>query len=437
MCGICGITGARDLDRVHAMNEAMRHRGPDDAGSYLDAETGMALGARRLSIIDVQHGHQPVANEDATVWAVLNGEIYNHPELQEWLRRRGHTLSSRTDTEVLVHLYEEFGDELVHSLEGMFAFAIWDQARKTLLVARDRFGEKPLFYAEHAPGGIVFASELSALLASGVVSDALSPEAVDLFFVHGYVPGPGSIFTDARQLPPGHRLRWTASSEVQIDTYWAPPENAPVDQPFSRLVAETRQLLERSVLSRMISDVPLGVFLSGGVDSSLIAALAAAHASGPIKTFTVGYDVGDVNETEPARTMAKQLGAQHHEVVLTQAEAVARAKAVLASVDQPLADPALVALATVAELARGEVTVTSAERARTSSSGATRDIAGWSGPVRIGGRGPEADWRRPHRGFSGTPPVPMCASGAGRPSSGQRTTISRHLSWVTADRAAY
>ena len=417
------------------MNDAMRHRGPDDAGTYLDAETGTALGARRLSIIDVQHGHQPIANEDATVWAVLNGEIYNHPELQEWLRRRGHILSSRTDTEVLVHLYEEFGDELVHCLEGMFAFAIWDQERSTLLLARDRFGEKPLFYAEHAPRAIVFASELSALLASGVVSDALSPEAVDLFFVHGYVPGPGSIFCHARQLPPGHRLRWAAQSGLQIDAYWAPPENAPVDQPFSHLVAETRQLLERSVRSRMISDVPLGVFLSGGVDSSLIAALAAASATGPIKTFTVGYDVGDVNETEPARTMAKQLGAQHHEVVLTQAEASARAKLVLASVDQPLADPALVALATVADLARREVTVTIGGEGADELFGGYPRYRWLERAVRIGHAVPKRMARAASR---------LLTHAAGtdvrrrRLSTviGPEDTISRHLSWVTADRAA-
>jgi asparagine synthase (glutamine-hydrolysing) len=358
MCGICGTIPARDESPVRAMNAAMRRRGPDDEGIYLDQEAHVALGARRLSIIDVEGGHQPLANEDGTVWAALNGEIYNHPALQSWLRNRGHKLRTRTDTEVLVHLYEEFGDALVHSLEGMFAFALWDAERRRLLIGRDRFGEKPLVYSERPGGGLVFASELTALLAAGQVNDELDPASVDQFFVFGYVPGPASILRQVKQLPAGHVLTWTHSDCCRVSRYWSPPESTDAGERFDSLVAETRHLLERSVSSRMVSDVRLGVFLSGGVDSTLIAALAARGSSRPIKTFTVGYDVGDVSETAPARRVSELIGSDHHELVLTEREAAAQAAAVLAGVDQPLGDAALTPLNAVAELARREVTVT-------------------------------------------------------------------------------
>src|SRR4051812_22118138 len=208
MCGICGHTNDRGRSRVAAMNAAMFLRGPDDEGVYADEKTGVALGARRLSIIDVAGGHQPVANEDRTVWAALNGEIYNHPALQELLRARGHTLASGVDTEVLVHLYEEYGTAMVHALEGMYAFALWDTRREELLIVRDRFGEKPLFFTESG-GELHFASELDALHATLDGGAELEPAAIDAFFVFGYVPGPGSIVRGIRQLPPGHLLRWS------------------------------------------------------------------------------------------------------------------------------------------------------------------------------------------------------------------------------------
>ena len=262
------------------MNATMRHRGPDDEGVYIDHAAGAALGSRRLSIIDVAGGHQPLSNEDGSVWAVLNGEIYNHPALQEQLLRTGHRLGSGTDTEVLVHLYEDFGDALVHALEGMYAFAIWDTRRRRLLIGRDRFGEKPLFYAEREHGHLVFGSELTAVVATGVPFE-LDPQAVDDFFVYGYVPSPRSIVGDVHQLLPGHTLSWTASSRVlEVRRYWSPTVIEPVvREPTSELVSETRRLLELSIRSRMIADVPLGVFLSGGVDSTLVAALAARSSS--------------------------------------------------------------------------------------------------------------------------------------------------------------
>ncbi len=359
MCGICGRTLDPDGAAVAAMNRALRHRGPDDEGVYIDRASGLALGARRLSVIDVAGGHQPLSNEQGDVWAVLNGEIYNHPSLRRRLLERGHRLATGTDTEVLVHLYEEYGDDLVHALEGMFAFALWDERRRRLLLGRDRFGEKPLFYAEHA-GALSFASELSALCEGGDVDGGLSAASVDAFFVFGYVPGPDAILRGVRQLPPGHVLTWEPGVQrAAIRAYWSPPscEPRPAER-RSELVAETRRLLEGSVRSRMIADVPLGVFLSGGVDSTLIAALAAQHSTTPIRTFTVGYDVGEVGELDTARATAQALGTDHHELVLTEDDVATRMPALLAGIDQPLADQALPALHAVAELARQEVTVT-------------------------------------------------------------------------------
>ncbi len=338
------------------MNAAMVHRGPDDEGVFTDP-SGIAFGARRLSVIDVEHGHQPISNEDGTVWVALNGEIYNHPRLQQLLRDRGHTLATATDTEVLAHLYEEYGVDLVHALEGMFAFAVWDSRRGQLLIARDRFGEKPLFYQEVA-GRLTFASELSVLRAGIDGADELDPDVVDEYMTFGYVAGARSIISGIRQLPPGSRMVWRRGEEPRIDRYWRPP--TPVEQATESvedLTSELERLLTDSVKSRLIADVPVGVFLSGGVDSTLIAALAARESSRPIQTFTVGYDVGTVSETEAAREAAREIGSDHHELNLAADSVVDRIPAVLAALDQPLADQAFPAFHAVAELARESVTV--------------------------------------------------------------------------------
>jgi asparagine synthase (glutamine-hydrolysing) len=358
MCGICGLTATSSAAPVEAMNALMVHRGPDDEGTHFDAAAGVALGARRLSVIDVEGGHQPLSNEDGSVWAVLNGEIYNHPALLDRLRAGGHTLASRCDTEVLVHLYEDYGDALVHALEGQFAFAVWDARRRRLLLGRDRFGEKPLFYCERS-GELAFASEASALTAGVGHAAELDAAGVDAFFVFGYVPGPETILRDVRHVPPGSTLTWDADERrVQVHTYWSPP--VPLQQGVisrAEAVGEVDALLTRSVRSRMVADVPLGVLLSGGVDSTLIAAVAADVSSSPVKTFTVGYDVGEVNETEPAREAARALGTDHHELVLTSDEIARGAPGVIARLDQPLADQALVAMHAVSAFARREVTV--------------------------------------------------------------------------------
>jgi asparagine synthase (glutamine-hydrolysing) len=354
MCGICGTTvGDADV-AIRRMNAAMVHRGPDDEGVYVDPESGVGLGARRLSIIDVEGGHQPISNEDGTVWAVLNGEIYNHPGLMERLRSRGHSLSSRADTEVLVHLYEDHGPDLVHALEGMFAFAIWDAREQLLLLGRDRFGEKPLVYLRDGPD-FTFASELTALRAGADGAPwELDPRALDAYFTFGYTTGVGSVVQGVEQLEPGCTLVWQRSAlEPSIRRYWSPPEMPAHDgTPLFDLAQEARELLEESVRSRLLSDVPLGVFLSGGVDSTLVAALAASQGKGRLKTFTVGYDTGTFSETDPARRAAVAIGSEHHELILTQADIAARVPGYLAEVDEPIADEAFVALRALAEFAR-------------------------------------------------------------------------------------
>lgn len=410
----------------------MSYRGPDDEGTHSDPALGVSLGARRLSIIDVGGGHQPLANEDGTVWAALNGEIYNHPRLQELLRERGHTLATGTDTEVLVHLYEEYGAAMVHALEGMFAFAIWDARERSLLVARDRFGEKPLFYSDRG-GQLAFASELTALAAGAELGEELDPLAVDDYFVYGYVPGERSILAGAKQLLPGHLLRWRPGAALEVEAYWRSPDPvAAGGESTGDLVRELRRLLEDSVRSRLIADVPLGVFLSGGVDSTLVAALAAREASGPIKTFTVGYDVGDVSETEQAKLTASELGAEHHELTLPLSEVAARVPAVLGALDQPLADQSLPAFHAIAEFAREDVTV----------------AVGGEGADELFGGYPRYRWLARGDSLGRRLPRPLAAAGskaleralpAGRVGRladvlAPRTTMERHLDWVTGER---
>jgi asparagine synthase (glutamine-hydrolysing) len=358
VCGICGTTRAGDGSALRRMNAAMVHRGPDDEGIYVDPQSGVGLGARRLSIIDVAGGHQPLSNEDQSVWAVLNGEIYNHSELREGLLAKSHSFTTRSDTEVLVHLYEEYGESLVHAVEGMYAFAVWDTKHRRLLIARDRFGEKPLFFCESG-GHLLFASELTALRAGLDQTPDLDAQVIDEFFVLGYVAGPATMLTGVRQLEPGKTISWTCDARsIAVSRYWAPFQVTSTDGATpNELVAETEKTLDRSVASRLIADVPVGVFLSGGVDSTLVAALAARHSSKPIKTFTVGYESGEFDERLAARRAAAAIGSEHHEVVIRSSDVAARVERALRGIDQPLADQALVPSQALAELARGEVTV--------------------------------------------------------------------------------
>jgi len=359
MCGIAGSTADPEGRSVRAMSAMLRHRGPDDDGLHTDPRNGVTIGVRRLAIMDVAGGHQPLANEDGSVWVVFNGEIYNHRRLREELRARGHRFSTGCDTEVLVHLYEEFGEQMVHALEGMFTFALWDEVRERLLLARDPFGEKPLFVHEH-DGELMFASELTALLEAKPSLRELDPAAIDAFFVLGYVPGPGTVVASVRQLSPGHLLSWErGESRRSTDrSWWSPPAGpGELHEPFRALAAEAQQLFAESVRSRMIADVPVGVFLSGGIDSTLVASVAARESSRRLKTFTIGYDVGSFDETSQARRVARLLDTEHHEVVLSQSDVAERAPALLARLDQPLADQALMPLHALSEFARPLVTV--------------------------------------------------------------------------------
>jgi asparagine synthase (glutamine-hydrolysing) len=433
VCGICGSTADPRGTAVRAMNRALVHRGPDDEGAYVDPDAGLALGARRLSVIDVEGGHQPLANEDGTVWAVLNGEIYNHTELRAGLGRRGHRLATRTDTEVLVHLYEEHGPGLVDVLEGMYAFAIWDRPRRRLLLVRDRFGEKPLFYAAR-DGGITFASELGALGRGLGAHPPLDPRGVGAFLTLGYVPGELSVRQGVRQLRPAHRLLWSAGGgEPSIERYWSLPDReptAPAD--LDELVAEVSGAFAESVRRRLVADVPVGVLLSGGLDSTLVAAYAARASSRPVPTFTVGYDVGAVSETAGARRVAAVLGCEHREVRLTSHGVGEALPAVMGALDQPLADAALVALHAVCALARQDVTV----------------AVGGEGADELFGGYPRYRWLERSVALGHVVPAPVLRTGsrvmAQMALTGRRRRlldvispadpVDRHLRWVTGGR---
>jgi asparagine synthase (glutamine-hydrolysing) len=432
MCGIAGSTDDRDGRAVQSMSDALRHRGPDDAGLHTDARTGVSIGVRRLAIVDIEGGHQPLSNEDGTVWVAFNGEIYNAPELRARLLARGHRFATSCDTEVLVHLYEEFGEAMVHALEGMFAFAIWDERKGRLLLARDRFGEKPLFLHEYG-GELLFASELTALLEAKPSLRRLSPAAVDAFFVFGYVPGPATIVPGIRQLPPGSLLSWDHERHrCEERRWWSPPEAPPerLREPFPALAAEAERLFRDSVRRRMIADVPVGVFLSGGIDSTLVTSAATRESSQQVKTFTIGYDTGSFDETQQARRVAEALGTEHHEVTLTQAEVAERAPALFAGMDQPLADQALVSLHALSEFARPLVTV----------------ALGGEGADEIFGGYPRYRWiERAGRVEAGLPRATRGLAGLLRTSrvsaaerlverAGPAPVLERHLDWVTAGR---
>jgi asparagine synthase (glutamine-hydrolysing) len=331
----------------------LRHRGPDDEGLFADQRA--ALGARRLSIIDLETGSQPVANEDGSVQVVQNGEIYNYLELRQELEARGHRFRTKSDTEVLAHLYEERGADLVAPLVGMFALAVWDARAGRLFLARDRLGKKPLYYAR-AADGLLFGSEIKALLASGQVSREMDFAALGEYLDTLYIGGEATIYRDIRQLRPGHVLV-AAQDGVRISEYWSPWSVASkagrLDE--GALVEELGALLRQAVRLRLRSDVPLGCFLSGGIDSSLVAALAC-EAAGRVKTFTVGFDRADYDESPAARELARRLGTEHREFRATE-DLEAALPRLPEMFDQPFGDSSAVPTWQVARLARQEVTV--------------------------------------------------------------------------------
>lgn len=339
--------------RVRAMCDAIAHRGPDADGYHV--ADGVALGMRRLSIIDIGGGRQPISNEDGTVTVVFNGEIYNHRSLRRELEASGHRFRTRSDTEVLVHLYEDFGPEMVSRLHGMFSFAIWDAPNRVLLIARDRTGMKPLSYLA-SPGGLAFCSELRSLWALDPGALRISQTAVMQYLAFGYVPDPASIFEGVRKLPPGHLLLWSAQQGAEVRRYWTPPHPQDRAMDETELVETLRGKLDAAVASHLESEVPLGAFLSGGLDSSTVVALMSRHASGRVRTFSIGFAEEEYDESAAARAVASELGADHTELILRpRVEDMFQAIALM--FDEPLADSSAIPNFLVAQLARQTVTV--------------------------------------------------------------------------------
>jgi len=344
------------------MTARLVHRGPDDEAFYLDPDDPVFLGFRRLIVLDPATGQQPMRNPDHGLTVVFNGEIYNHADLRRQLEALGHRfLTDHSDTEVLLHGYAEWGEQLPHHLDGMFAFALWDKHRHRLFCARDRFGEKPFYYAESA-NLFVFGSEISALLAHSQAKMELDPHGVQKFFAYGYVPAPRTIYKQVRKLEPGGSLTFDlASRKVRTARYWRFAIEAENDAPAAKipaLVDELRALLTSAVRRRMEADVPLGVFLSGGIDSTAILALArrAGH-SGEINSFTIGFQESSYDESAYARAAASSLGSRHHERVVDLSHARAELDTLLSKLDEPFADPSIFPAHVLSRFAREQVTV--------------------------------------------------------------------------------
>src|SRR5229473_4110281 len=358
MCGIAGIVSAAADDRIdastiHRMCQAIVHRGPDDEGIFVKDGTG--LGMRRLSIIDLAGGHQPVFNEDRSVWVVFNGEIYNFPELRAELLGRGHRLTTHTDTEVIVHLYEELGADCVNKLRGMFAFALYDERRRKLLIARDRFGKKPLHYAL-AGERLFFGSEIKAILAVAPELAEVNNEALLQYMYFGYVPDPLTAFLPIQKLPPGHLLEFEAGA-VRVRQYWDLPQYSTY-QPSSEeeCLEELERRLAEAVKIRLISDVPLGALLSGGIDSSTVVALMTRASSKPVKTFSIGFRKADFNETEYASLVAKRFGTDHHQLIVDP-DIAETLNHLTGMMEEPFGDSSMIPTYCVSQLARQHVTV--------------------------------------------------------------------------------
>jgi asparagine synthase (glutamine-hydrolysing) len=358
MCGICGVASAGappDPEAVARMSRRLRHRGPDSDGIF--SENGAILAARRLAIIDLDGGTQPLSNEDGTVVVVQNGEIYNYRELREELLGRGHEFATTCDTEVIAHLYEDHGDSFVERLRGMFAIALWDERRGRLLLARDRFGIKPLYY--RAVGSeLVFASELKSMLEHPGFSREIEPRAVAAYLAFNSIPAPLTIFAEARKLRPGCTLSWQEGETVE--RRYARPAPVPAGEvrrdPPAELADELRQTLRDSVSAHLVADVPVGVLLSGGVDSAGLTALAAAEVGAPLKTFSIGFEESSFNELDRARLVAERYGTDHHELIL-RPDAVQLLPKLVEAFDEPFGDSSAVPTYLVSELAAGEVKV--------------------------------------------------------------------------------
>ena len=360
MCGICGVfysdrTRRVNRDALVAMNQQIVHRGPDDDGFFIEENVGLAM--RRLSIIDIQTGHQPLSNEDGSVWIVFNGEIYNHQDLREDLQSRGHRYRTKSDTETIVHLYEEYGRNCVEHLRGMFAFAIWDRSKRCLFIARDRLGIKPLYY-RYDGNTLLFGSEIKTILACPGVKPEFNRGTLAEYLAFGYIAGAESMYAGIRKLMPGHILTLDERGQLVTSSYWDLDVKADDgSQPREHYVRRYREQLEECVSSHLMSDVPLGVFLSGGLDSSAVAALTTRIRKEPIETFSVGYGEEAYSELPYARTVAEHLKSRHHEVHLSRDEFFQTLPRLIWHEDEPIVWPSSVALYFVARLARERVTV--------------------------------------------------------------------------------
>ncbi|MFB7815201.1 asparagine synthase (glutamine-hydrolyzing) [Paenibacillus chitinolyticus] len=355
MCGITGVMYFEDrepsVSMLQQMTDVIHHRGPNDSGFWTENRIG--LGFRRLSIIDIAEGHQPLCNEDESVWIIFNGEIYNYKSLRSMLQDRGHVFRTNSDTEVIVHLYEEFGEECVKHLRGMFGFAIWDRRKKQLFAARDHFGIKP-FYYQYNDRQLLFGSEIKSLVASGSVSPSIRTESLMNYLTFQYVPEPNTMFEGIQKLPPAHYIKASFDGEMSIHRYWDPMFE-PVDRPFGEYVEQIRETLKDSVVHHMVSDVERGCFLSSGIDSTAIA--AHMRQIEPIRTFSVGFE-GPNNETLIAAETARALGTEHYSKIITREDFFNTLPKAVWHQDEPVADPSAIALYHVAQLAREHVTVT-------------------------------------------------------------------------------
>ncbi|MCK4788494.1 MAG: asparagine synthase (glutamine-hydrolyzing) [Desulfobacteraceae bacterium] len=361
MCGICGIFNFRktepiDVDLLKEMNNRMYHRGPDDEGYYISDNVGIAM--RRLSIIDIATGRQPIHNENKTVWIVFNGEIYNYREMREFLLKKGHHFNTNSDTETIVHLYEEFGEDCVNYLRGMFAFAIWDSNSKTLIVARDRIGIKPLFYSVIADEHFVFGSEIKALLSYPEINRKMDIQGLDAFFAYTYIPAPLTIYKGIKKLLPGHLMKIN-SRGISIRQYWDLNFQPDFSKKESYFQEKFEEIFSEAVEMRLLSEVPLGAFLSGGIDSSLVVAYMAASMREMPRTFTIGFsgDVGGfLDERGYAQLVAKKYKCKHHEIEVEPKFDVILDE-IITAFDEPFADDSVIPSYRICEASKGVVTV--------------------------------------------------------------------------------
>ncbi len=357
MCGIVGFVNnnSRPAKReiLERMNSCIVHRGPDDDGFYLNDSVALAM--RRLAIIDIAHGKQPIHNRDKKKWIVFNGEIYNFQELRKDLEERGHKFYTNSDTEAIVHLYDEYGADCVQHLRGMFAFAIWDEVEETLFIARDRVGKKPLLYSHQPNGDLIFGSEFTALLAHPDISREVDYEAIDAYLSFLCVPAPLTAYQKIRKLEPAHWLKWKAG-QIETKRYWQPDFSKKIKISEEDAIVETTRILRESTRLRMISEVPLGAFLSGGVDSSTVVALMAQESTQPVKTFSIGFEEQDFSELKYAKIVAEAVGAEYNEFIV-KPDALEVLPKLVEHYGEPYADSSAIPTYYVSKETRNHVTV--------------------------------------------------------------------------------